>query len=57
MYKNSIHFFDRAAQVQTNEVKWRLMVTSYYQRMGDLFKDIKLYIEIHKENPNNVKCT
>ena len=56
IYENSIDFFERAAQIQPNEFKWRLMVTSCYRRMGNFTKSLKLYIEIHKENPKHVEC-
>lgn len=31
-------YFERAAQVQPGEVKWQLMVTSCYRRLGDFYK-------------------
>ena len=43
MCKKIIHFIDHAAKIQSNEVKWRLMVTICYQIMGNFTKDLKLY--------------
>ena len=33
-----IEYFERAALVQPGEVKWQLMVTSCYRRLGDFYK-------------------
>ncbi|KAF1327900.1 Intraflagellar transport protein 88, partial [Globisporangium splendens] len=32
LYEKAIQFFERASQIQSTEVKWRLMVTSCYRR-------------------------
>jgi intraflagellar transport protein 88 len=37
------------------QVKWQLMVTSCYRRLGDLFKALELYQKIHEENPENIE--
>ena len=55
MYEKSIHLFERAAQINPNKFKWRLMVTSCYRRMGNFTKALKLYSKIHEENPKNIK--
>lgn len=34
----AIEYFERAALVQPGEVKWQLMVTSCYRRLGDFYK-------------------
>lgn len=46
MYEQAIDYFSRAAQVQPSEVKWRLMVTSCYRRLGDLSKAYELYMQV-----------
>ncbi|GMH74663.1 hypothetical protein TL16_g06523, partial [Triparma laevis f. inornata] len=56
MYEKSIHYFERASQIQPNEVKWRLMVTSCYRRMGNYSKALQLYEQIHEEYPDNIEC-
>ena len=56
MYEKSIHYFERASQIQPNEVKWRLMVTSCYRRMGNYSKALQLYEKIHEEYPENIEC-
>merc|ERR1719401_2228421 len=56
MYEAAIPFFSRAAQIEPNEVKWRLMVASCYRRMGAYPQALKLYEEIHKSHPNDIEC-
>ena len=56
MYEKSIKYFERASQIQPNEVKWRLMVTSCYRRMGNYAKALLLYENIHEEYPENSEC-
>ncbi|CAM9133796.1 unnamed protein product [Discosporangium mesarthrocarpum] len=56
LYEKAIHFFERAAQIQPTEVKWRLMVTSCYRRMGNYAKALELYESIHTEYPENLEC-
>ena len=56
MFEKAILFFERAAQIQTKEVKWRLMIASCYRRMS-LFNDaLKVYEDIHNEHPENIDC-
>lgn len=56
MYEQAIDYFERAAAVQPGEVKWRLMVTSCYRRLGDYFKALELYQQIHEDHPQNVEA-
>lgn len=46
MYEQAIEYFQRAALVQPSEVKWRLMVTSCYRRLGDFYKALELYQKV-----------
>jgi intraflagellar transport protein 88 len=46
MYEQAIEFFEQASSVQPGEVKWRLMVTSCYRRLGDYFKALELYQQV-----------
>ena len=39
------------------QVKWRLMVTSCYRRMGSFQKAMELYEAIHMKYPENLECT
>jgi len=56
LYEKAIHFFERAAQIQPKEVKWRLMITSCCRRMGAYTKAHELYQKIHHDFPDNVEC-
>jgi intraflagellar transport protein 88 len=56
MYEAAIPFFDRASQIEPNEVKWRLMVASCWRRMGAYPAALKLYEEIHRSHPNDIEC-
>jgi len=55
-YEAAIPFFNRAAQVEPQEVKWRLMVASCYRRLGAYPQALKLYEDIHKSHPNDIEC-
>lgn len=56
MYEKAIAFFERASQIQPTEVKWRLMVTSCYRRMGAYQRAMGLYEQIHQDYPDNLEC-
>ncbi|CAM9141027.1 unnamed protein product, partial [Sphacelaria rigidula] len=56
LYEKAIHYFETAAQIQPTEVKWRLMVTSCYRRMGNYQKALELYEKIHNDYPENLEC-
>lgn len=55
MYEQAIEYFERAALVQPGEIKWPLMVTSCYRRLGDFYKALELYQKIHEEHPDNIE--
>jgi intraflagellar transport protein 88 len=46
MYEQAIEYFQRAALVQPSEVKWQLMVTSCYRRLGDFHRALELYQKV-----------
>ena len=46
MYEQAIDYFERAALVQPSEVKWRLMVSSCYRRLGDFHRAFDLYNKV-----------
>eukprot|EP01029_Cantina_marsupialis_P022998 TRINITY_DN566_c0_g1_i1.p1 TRINITY_DN566_c0_g1~~TRINITY_DN566_c0_g1_i1.p1 ORF type:complete len:815 (-),score=313.08 TRINITY_DN566_c0_g1_i1:164-2608(-) len=56
MYEKAIEFFQRAAEIEPNEVKWKLMVTSCYRRMNSYQKALELYQEIYEKHPENEEC-
>lgn len=55
MYEQAIDYFERAALVQPSQVKWQLMVTSCYRRLGDFHRALELYQKIHEEHPDNIE--
>lgn len=56
MYEKAIEFFERAAEIQPNEVKWKLMVASCHRRMQSLTLALEMYEEIHAAHPDNLEC-
>lgn len=56
MYEQAIEYFQQAASVQPSEIKWQLMVTSCYRRLGDLYKALELYQKIHEDHPDNIEA-
>lgn len=56
MYERSIHFFRCAAEIQPQEVKWRLMVASCYRRVGNGKRAFDLYEKIRCDHPENLEC-
>lgn len=56
MYSEAIHFFERASQVESSQVKWRLMISSCYRRMGSFYLALESYESIHVRYPQNVEC-
>ena len=56
MFEKAILYFERASQIQTKEVKWKLMIASCYRRMSLFNEALKVYEDIHNENPENIDC-
>jgi len=56
VYEKAIHYFQRAAQLQPEEIKWQLMVGSCQRRMGAYQQALELYKKIHAQYPENVEC-
>uniref|UniRef100_A0A7S3ZB54 Uncharacterized protein n=1 Tax=Lotharella globosa TaxID=91324 RepID=A0A7S3ZB54_9EUKA len=56
LYERAIPFFERAAEIEPDEIKWRLMVASCYRRMGALPRALRCYRQIHKQDPDNAEC-
>lgn len=55
-YEQAITFFERAAEIQPAEVKWKLMIASCYRRMANFQHAVDLYEEIHRQYPENQEC-
>lgn len=56
VYEKAIHYFQRASQLQPNEVKWQLMVGSCHRRMGAYQQALELYKKVHAQAPENIEC-
>jgi len=56
MYEKAVAYFERAAQIQPQEVKWKLMVASCHRRSGDYQLAFEIYRMIHADFPDNVEC-
>jgi len=56
MYEKAVTYFERAAQIQPQEVKWKLMVASCHRRSGDYQLAFEIYKAIHADYPDNVEC-
>ncbi len=48
-------FFERAALLQSNDIKWKLMIASCNRRMENYEKSLNLYEYIHKTDPENLE--
>jgi len=56
MYEKAVAYFERAAQIQPSEVKWKLMVASCHRRSGDYQLAFEIYRAIHADYPDNIEC-
>ena len=56
MYEKAVAYFERAAQIQPQEVKWKLMVASCHRRSGDYQLAFEIYRMIHADFPDNIEC-
>ncbi|CAD2215502.1 intraflagellar transport protein IFT88 [Angomonas deanei] len=56
VYDKAIQFFERASQIQPQEVRWPLMIASCHRRRGDVVQAKRLYEQVHRKNPDNVEC-
>ena len=55
-YEKAVTYFERAAQIQPQEVKWKLMVASCHRRSGDYALAFEIYRAIHADFPDNIEC-
>jgi intraflagellar transport protein 88 len=56
VYEKAVEFFERAAQIQPKEVKWRLMVASCFRRMNHFPQALEMYESINRDHPDNIEC-
>lgn len=55
-YSDAIDYFERAAEIEPYELKWKLMVASCYRRMDKLDRALQIYKAVHKQDPDNIEC-
>ncbi|KAH6569597.1 hypothetical protein BASA62_004763 [Batrachochytrium salamandrivorans] len=56
VYEQAIQFFERAVLIQSNQVRWHLMIASCYRRSGSYQQAFETYKRIHSTFPENVEC-
>jgi intraflagellar transport protein 88 len=54
--EKAIVYFERAALMQPDEVKWRLMIASCFRRAGNYHRALDTYKAVHRRFPENVEC-
>ncbi|CDW52387.1 intraflagellar transport protein 88 [Trichuris trichiura] len=54
--EKAIAYFERAAMIQPNEVKWHLMVANCLRRSGNYTKALQRYRETHSRFPDDINC-
>jgi len=56
LYGKSTYFFQQAALIQPNEVKWGLMVASALRRVEEYESALREYEKLLKRFPDNTEC-
>ncbi|ETO24318.1 TPR Domain containing protein [Reticulomyxa filosa] len=56
MYEKAIDFFNKASQIEPNQLKWKLMIASCYKKMQNYAKAILTYQSILAIDPTHIKC-
>jgi tetratricopeptide (TPR) repeat protein len=56
IYEKALLYFERASQIQPNEINWKLMVASCHRRIGAFQQAKKCYEQIHIKHPENIEC-
>ena len=56
VYEHAVQFFERAALIQPQEIKWQLMIASCYRRSGSYQQAFDTYKRIHMKFPENIEC-
>uniref|UniRef100_A0A914XBJ9 Intraflagellar transport 88 n=1 Tax=Plectus sambesii TaxID=2011161 RepID=A0A914XBJ9_9BILA len=54
--EKAVSYFERAAIMQPNEIKWHLMTASCQRRSGNYQKALDTYKTIHRKFPDNIEC-
>ena len=56
MYDEAVHYFKSAAQIQSNEIKWKFTLGSCFRKMGRARDALNLYEQLYKEHPKDTEC-
>jgi len=56
LYEKAVEFFERAAEVQPDEPKWKLMTASCLRRAGAAARSLEVYEEVAAAHPDNIEC-
>ncbi|CDS41179.1 intraflagellar transport protein 88 [Echinococcus multilocularis] len=54
--EKSIGYFERAALMQPNQIKWQLMIASCHRKSGNYQQALEMYKKIHSKFPENIEC-
>ncbi|VDM31519.1 unnamed protein product [Hydatigera taeniaeformis] len=54
--EKSISYFERAALMQPNQIKWQLMIASCHRKSGNYQQALEMYKKIHNKFPGNIEC-
>ncbi|XP_071442455.1 intraflagellar transport protein 88 homolog [Hetaerina americana] len=54
--EKALTFFERAALLCPEQIKWHLMVASCHRRCGNYQQALQLYRNIHQQFPENTDC-
>ncbi|XP_069680565.1 intraflagellar transport protein 88 homolog [Periplaneta americana] len=54
--EKALGYFERAALMQPNDVKWQLMAASCHRRSGNYHQALQAYKDIHARFPENIEC-
>lgn len=56
MYEKSLDFFERAIEIQPDEIKWKLTVANCHRRMGNTSEALFSFRSIHDGSPDDADC-
>eukprot|EP00080_Pristionchus_pacificus_P009379 PDM69399.1 osm-5 [Pristionchus pacificus] len=54
--EKAVTYFEKAALMQPNEIKWHMMIASCTRRSGNYHKAFQLYKAIHNKFPSHLPC-
>ncbi|KAG1659633.1 Intraflagellar transport protein 88 [Nymphon striatum] len=54
--QQAISYFERAAILQPNEVKWQLMIATCQRRSGNVQEALQTYKNTNRKFPDNIEC-